>query len=74
MTKTPFWDKKWGGQLCGITHGRLRPGCNKQGVPYSVFLNCKHGFYRSVIIEWSKSCYPQHPTCPVCRRVFHVTS
>jgi hypothetical protein len=72
MTNPSFWRKKWNGQLCGITHGRLRPGMNKQGMPYSIFLECKHGFYLSVIMEWAKKCYPENPTCPVCRKVFGV--
>ena len=69
MTKT-FWKKKWGDKYCGITHGRLRPGKNKRGISYSVFLNCNHGFYRSVILEWAMTCYPNDATCPVCRCVF----
>jgi hypothetical protein len=70
MTLTTFWDKKWNGKICGITHGRLRPGKNKHGIPYCVFLDCNHGFYLSVIKEWVKNCYPEKPTCPVCRKTF----
>ena len=70
MVKSTFWKKKWEGQLCGITHGRLRPGRNKKGDPYCIFLDCKHGFYRSVILEWVINCYPENPTCPVCRTIF----
>jgi hypothetical protein len=72
MPNNPFWYKKWKDQQCGITHGRLRPGKNKNGESYSVFLNCNHGFYRSVILEWAKSCFPKNATCPICRRIFHV--
>lgn len=67
MYKEPFWKKKWKDKICGITHSRLRPGKNKQGQPYSVFLGCKHGFYRSVIIEWVKQCNTDIVTCPICR-------
>lgn len=66
-----FWKTKWNDKVCGITHSRLRPGKNKHGESYSVFLTCKHGFYRSVILEWIKNCYPNNPTCPVCRKSFN---
>ena len=65
-----FWQKKWNGEVCGITHGRLRPGLNKKGIPFSIFLECNHGFYRSAIIEWIKVCHPNNPTCPICRKEF----
>lgn len=70
--RLPFWYKKWSGQLCGITHSRLRPGKNKNGNPYCVFLDCKHGFYRSVITKWANSCLQSTPRCPVCRRKFKL--
>ena len=42
-----FWNKKYGrNKLCGITHTRLRPGKNKDGVSYVIILKCGHGFYR----------------------------
>ena len=63
-----FWKKKWKNKICGITHTRLRPGKNKNGISYSVFLPCKHGFYRSVLNEWIKRCPKDSPTCPLCRK------
>ena len=69
----PFWAKKWN-QPCGITHSRLRPGRNKNGVSYSVFLDCSHGFYRSVLIEWIKNFSMSLPTCPICRKKFDPLS
>lgn len=68
----PFWKKKWKDKICGITHSRLRPGKNKYGYSYSVFLNCKHGFYRSVIIEWINQCTTKYPTCPICRKIINI--
>ena len=65
-----FWKKKWENKTCGITLSRLRPGYNKYGQSYSVFLPCKHGFYRSVLIEWIKSCPTTNVTCPTCRKNF----
>jgi|TARA_B110000967_G_C18609918_1_gene423436 hypothetical protein len=65
-----FWIKKWKNKFCGITQTRLRPGKNKQGNTYSIFLDCKHGFYRSVLIEWIKHCPTNNLTCPTCRKEF----
>jgi hypothetical protein len=62
--------RKWYNQICGITHTRLRPGKNRYGLSYCVFLKCKHGFYRSVLIEWIKSCPLEKTTCPLCRQEF----
>lgn len=67
--KVPFWKKKWCEKTCGITQTRLRPGKNKYGLSYSVFLKCSHGFYRSVLIEWIRNCPTEIPTCPVCRQL-----
>ena len=61
-----FWINKWYGQVCGISHTRLRPGGNKSGQSYCIFLSCKHGFYRSVLNKWIENC-PTDPTCPMCR-------
>ena len=74
MSRSPFWKNKWKGKVCGITKCRLRPGKNKHGVSYSVFLDCKHGFYRTVLIEWIKNCPSEHPTCPICRNEFSVST
>lgn len=65
MTK-PFWDNKFGkNAICPITHTRLRPGKNKQGIPHIVQTNCKHNFYRKALYEWLET----NNTCPVCRRL-----
>ena len=64
----PFWKKKWFEKICGITKTRLRPGKNKNGLPYSIFLSCSHCFYRSVLLEWIKNCPHEIPTCPICRQ------
>lgn len=45
MTKS-YWKKRWEEQVCGITKTRLRPVKNKDGLSYTVFLDCTHGFYR----------------------------
>ena len=65
-----YWKSKWEKQLCGITKTRLRPGKNKNGLSYVIFLHCNHGFYRSVLKEWIKHCPTMFTTCPTCRRVF----
>ena len=72
--RQPFWKKKWDGHICGISKGRLRPGTNKDGVFHSIFLSCRHGFYRSVLIEWVKNCPHEKPTCPICRKEFNYNS
>lgn len=62
-----WWTKKWGSdKLCGITHGRLRPGKNKYGTPYVITIPCGHSFYTCALIEWMLKC----PTCPCCRQLF----
>ena len=71
--KQAFWKNKWN-KTCGITRSRLRPGKNKYGISYSVFLNCNHGFYRNALIEWIKNCPSENPTCPMCRKIIEVNS
>ena len=71
IKKKSFWENTWKDKICGITKTRLRPGKNIYGLSYSVFLKCKHGFYRKVLIEWVKNCPTEHPTCPICRAVFN---
>lgn len=66
----PYWKKKWENQFCGVTKTRLRPGKNKNMLSYTVFLNCGHGFYRTVLKEWVKTCPSYIPTCPLCRKMF----
>ena len=73
VQKIPFWKTKWQNQICGITHSRLRPGKNKHGLSYTVFLDCSHGFYRNVLLEWVKKCPSDYPTCPICRKTINIT-
>lgn len=74
MKKKSFWEKRWKNKTCGISMSRLRPGKNKYGESYSVFLDCTHGFYRNVLIEWIKNCPTNQPTCPMCRTSFKPNS
>ena len=67
--KKPFWSKKWGkNHICGITHARLRPGINNEGIPYTTNLPCGHRFYTSAILLW----FAIKSTCPMCREPFSV--
>lgn len=68
-----IWRNKWRNKICGITQSRLRPGKNKHGLSYVVFLDCGHGFYRSVLQEWVYNCPSENPTCPMCREDFDAT-
>ena len=62
-----WWEKKYGkDSRCGITMGRLRPGKNKDGLKYTIFLDCGHGFYRSALGKWAV----KNPSCPLCRKCF----
>ena len=71
MAKTSWWDKKWGkDKICCITHSRLRPGKNNRGIPYTIVLDCGHGFYTSVLLEWVKKCNQWNTPCPYCRKIF----
>jgi hypothetical protein len=68
---TPWWSKKYGkNSICAITNTRLRPGKNKYGQNYSLYLPCNHGFYRSALVSWVLTKPHQTPTCPLCRREF----
>jgi hypothetical protein len=63
----PWWNKKWGkDKICGITLTRLRPGLDKDGIPYSIYLQCGHGFYTQALLNWSET----KETCPMCRKPF----
>jgi hypothetical protein len=63
----PWWEKKWGkDKICGITLTRLRPGSDKFGIPYSIYLPCGHGFYTQALLEWVIN----KETCPMCRKNF----
>lgn len=69
MTKY-WWNKKWGSdKICGITHSRIRPGKNKNGVHYSTTLKCGHSFYTNALLKWTETC-GSYPTCPLCRADF----
>ena len=75
--KKAWWDKKWGkNKICGITHTRLRPGTNKRGTPYVTWINCGHGFYTGVLLEWMVHCFSVYskPTCPICRENIKLKS
>lgn len=67
-----WWYKKWNKErICGITHGRLRPGRNKNGVPYAIELPCGHSFYTNALLEWmSVSGDMLYSPCPCCRKDF----
>jgi hypothetical protein len=67
--KNKYWYfKKWGKhKICGITHGRLRPGKDKFGIPYVITLDCNHSFYTNALLEWSTT----NETCPLCRIPFN---
>jgi hypothetical protein len=70
----PWWGYKWGNNsLCGITHTRLRPGKDKNGVSYTITLECSHRFYRSALLEWALCCPSKNPTCPICRHIFDIS-
>ena len=72
--KKPWWNSKWGkDKICGITHSRLRPGCNKFGLSYAVTLKCGHSFYRKPLVMWIGKC-GNVPTCPICRKSFKAIS
>jgi len=63
-----WWIKKYGkNSTCGITFSRLRPGKGKDGLSYSIFLPCSHGFYRKALLAWTVA---GKNNCPICRRIF----
>ncbi len=67
---TPWWSKKYGkDKVCAITHTRLRSGVNSQGLPYSIFLRCGHGFVRTALINMVKN---GSSKCPLCRKNFNI--
>ena len=60
-----WWKNKWGrDKVCPITKTRLRPGKNKNKIPYTYTLPCKHSFTRSALLEWLK----KSNKCPICRK------
>ena len=65
---TYWWDTKWNkDNICCITHARLRPGFNKNKLPYTVWLQCGHGFYITPLMEWVRKCPKDVASCPCCR-------
>lgn len=69
----PWWSKKYGSSsLCAISQTRLRPGKNKKGQKYAVFLKCGHGFCRSLLDKWVAQQVADgvYPSCPCCRKTF----
>jgi hypothetical protein len=73
MKIQPWWNKKWGNdKLCAITYSRVRPGSNKNGVPYTTKLKCGHYFYTNALLEWVKQCGNSISTCPNCRQPFDI--
>jgi len=66
--KPLWWNKKYGREaLCAITKTRLRPGKNKKGLSYAIYLPCQHGFCRSALVKWVLQ---NKNTCPLCRAEF----
>ena len=72
MSTKPWWYNKWNkDNICGITHARLRPGRNQNGVPYIIQLPCKHTFYTNPLLEWMRVSGDNFTTpCPCCRQNF----
>ena len=67
----PFWNKKWGkDKICPISHTRLRPGKNKDGLSYTIMLKCKHMYYRQALKNWYLSNNQNNNNCPICRTKF----
>jgi hypothetical protein len=64
--KQPFWAKYGKSEICGISHSRLRPGKDKDGNLYVIFLPCGHGFYRQPLQIWMQ----RSEICPICRHPF----
>ena len=67
--RKPFWVKRFGkDKICTISRTRLRPGKNKDGLLYTVFLKCGHGFCRKALVQWAL----KKRTCPNCRKRFDI--
>jgi hypothetical protein len=63
-----WWDPKYSkDSICAITQTRLRPGKNKDGIPYVIKLKCNHVFYTSALFCWIDKCNTDEIKCPVCR-------
>lgn len=60
-----WWKDKWGrDKKCPITTTRLRPGKNKNNIPYTYTLSCKHSFVTNALLQWFK----KSNNCPMCRK------
>ena len=74
----PFWDKKWGkDNRCAITCSRLRPGQDKNGLSYTIELECGHRFWRKALVRWCVESsvninIGEHVKCPVCRADINI--
>lgn len=69
--RVPWWKQKYDKQsICGITRIRLRSGKNSHGLSHSIFLKCKHGFYRSALRNWVIVNLSKETPCPLCREPF----
>ena len=65
----PWWSYKYGkDKICAITKTRLRPGKDRKGNSYSIFLKCGHGFSRSALEKFIS--IAEKASCPLCRRCF----
>ncbi len=63
----PFWSARWGkDKICPITYSRLRPGRSRDGIPYTIELQCTHRFCRKALLNWVLT--NDQPTCPLCRQ------
>jgi len=71
LLKKPWWNKKWGkDQICSISHTRLRPGKDKNGIQKTTILNCKHRFRTDSLFIWYNTnnfINNNYISCPICR-------
>ena len=66
---TKWWDCKYNkDSICPITQTRLRPGKNKEGIPYIITLKCKHSFYTKALLYLINTCETDEIPCPICRK------
>ncbi len=62
-----WWESRYGNnKTCAITQSRLRRGKNKEGIPYSIKLECNHSFYTKALLQWIET---GNNTCPLCRQL-----
>lgn len=76
--KKPWWNKKWGkDKICSISYTRLRPGKDKNGIPYTTILECRHRFQTKSLFLWYKNNMKINKkiiSCPLCRKNFLVST